>query len=248
MFTWISEISQARARIARASALAVILPLAGCFGPDTGTLSFLASGNEGKQDVVARDVLRKVELYDGDVVVRATAGYCIDRKTLRRSKSEGFILMASCEALSGVRGHDVEPVLMTISVLPDQPGVAKPTAQEIAASVAPAGVLGSVERDDLTLVHFASGGDGVLAEGDARHWRGGMVLNGHLIGLALYARKNSPMAGKEGRGLLTELARSMRRSSPKRAAPATGTPAAETTAPPPRGLGDLLGGLFPDSG
>lgn len=192
------------------------LPLMGCFGPETGALSFLASGNEKTE--VARDVLRKTSLLGGDVVVRGPEGYCVDRRSLRHRDTSGFALLASCESLSGVRGQQVEPVLMTVSVVPGGPEVQRPGATEIAALMAPAQVLAAHEDADLALVHFASGGDGVLPGGDARHWRGGMVVNGYLVGLALYAQKDGAMAGGDGRRLLTELARSIRRASPDRPA------------------------------
>jgi len=203
--------------------MAAMLPLAGCFGPEGGALSFLASGNES-QDAV-QDVPRKVALYDGDVVVRGPAGYCIDRRSLRGKPDGGFVLLASCEALSGLRGHAVEPVLMTVSVMPATPGALRPGAGEIARLMAPAEVLASEETADLALVHFASGGDGVLPGGDGRHWRAGMVVNGHIVGLALYARKGGAMAGGDGRALLTDLARGIRRSSRERPAPSAPAPA-----------------------
>lgn len=242
MSTWISDLSLARARLARAVFLAAVLPLAGCFGPETGALSFLSSGNE--KESVARDVMRKVALYEGDVVVRGPGGYCIDRRTLRRHKDGGFVLLASCESLSGVRGQAVEPVVMTVSVLPDAPGAARPSVAQIARLMAPAEVLASHETTDVTLVQFASGGDGILPDGDARHWRGGMMLGDHLIGLALYARKGSPMAGKDGRALLTDLARSIRRASPARSAP----PREAGPPPEPRKSDADSDGLSTDSG
>lgn len=232
----------ARAGLVRAFLLAAVLPLAGCFGPDTGALSFLASGNE---EPAARDVLRKVSLYEGDVVVRGPSGYCIDRQTLRKRSTGGFVLLASCESLSGLRGQEVEPVVMTVSVLPDTRGVARPAAEDIARLMAPAKVLAAHETGDVTLVHFASGGEGILPDGDARHWRGGMVLNGHLLGLALYSGKGGPMAGKKGRALLTDLARAIRRASPDRPPP----PPAEAAPPPdPAATDGELGGLSTDSG
>lgn len=199
----------------RAAALAAMLPLAGCMGSNAGGLSFLASGDTP----ATSDALRKVAMYDGEVVVRGPAGYCIDKRTLRRSRNGGFALLASCESLSGLRGHGVEPLVMTMSVLPDAPGATRPTASEIAATMTPAQVIAAHETTDATLVHFASGGDDGLEGGDARHWRGGMLVNGHLILLALYAREGSPMAGKDGRALLTDLARSVRRATPARPAP-----------------------------
>ncbi len=207
--------------------LASVLLLAGCLGSDTGALGFLASGKEDE----GRKVLRKVALYDGDVVVRGPRGYCIDRRTLRRRDNGGFVLLASCESLSGMRGEAVEPVLITVSVLPDPPDgevPAAPTAQQIARSMAPAEVLAAHESAELTVVQFASGGDRILPGGDARHWRAGMRLNGHLVALALYAKSDSAMAGPGGRGLLTDVARRMRQASPELVPARSGdTPAPE---------------------
>lgn len=246
MSTWISSISFGLFRRAlRMAAVLLVLPLAGCLGEQSGALSFLSSG---KTEDVARDVLRKVSLYEGDVVVGGPDGYCIDRRSIRRNKSGGFVLLASCESLSGVRGHEVEPILMTVSVLPDEAGDTRPGVAEIAASMAPHQVLAQREGKTLTLVHFAGGGDGRLPGGDARHWRGASVLNGHLLGFALYARKGSVSAGPEGYRMLVELEKVIRQSSPRRPPASPSSPVADTTAPPPRGLGSLLGGLFPDSG
>jgi len=189
-----------------------VLPLAGCFGSDIGTLGFLSAGKEE----AGQAVLRKVALYDGDVVVRGPGGYCIDRRTLRPDGRAGFVLVASCESLSGLRGQAVEPVLITVSVLPDMEAGSVLTAEEMANDLAPAEVLAAHESDGLTLVQLSSGGDRILPEGDARHWRGSMAMNGHMIGLALYARKGSPMAGADGRGMLIELAQRIRRASPER--------------------------------
>ncbi len=214
--------------------------LAGCFGPEAGALSFLTAAN--REPAETREVLRRVALYEGDVVVRGPGGYCIDHKTMRDGSRGAFVLLASCEALNGVRGQGVEPVVMTVSVLPDTRGVTRPRAEDIAQLMAPAKVLATHELRDVALVHFASGGQGVLPDGDPRHWRGGMVLNGHLIGLALYSGKGGKMAGKDGRLLLTDLARVIRRSSPTR-------PASSEKAAPPAGEKEHdPDGLSSDSG
>ncbi|MEQ9258294.1 MAG: hypothetical protein RIG84_04275 [Roseovarius sp.] len=213
MSTWISDRLAPRLRLcaARGALLAALLPLAGCLGEESGALGFLSGG---RSEPVARDVLRKVELYEGEVVVRGPPGYCIDRKTMRRRETGGFVLLASCEALSGVRGQEVPPVVMTVSVLPGNGGTPHPGVEDVARSVSAGAVLGSVERSDMTLVHLDAGGDQILPGGDPRHWRGAMVLNGHLVGVALYAPLKSPMAGDKGRALLTDLARGLRRESP----------------------------------
>jgi hypothetical protein len=218
MFTWISSISRLpRAGfLARALALgACLVVLPGCFGEERGALGFLSSGKEDKN--APRDVLRKVELYDGEVVVRGPDGYCIDRKTMRRQSTAGFVLLASCESLSGVRGSEVEPVVMTVSVLPDTAGLPRPSPADVARSLRGAEVLKAHQVGEVAMVQFATGGAGILAQGDPRHWRGAMTLNGHLLGFALYARRGSDLAGEEGRAMLSELARVIRQETPPRA-------------------------------
>lgn len=105
-----------------ALALMIVVSLSGCLGSGFG------AGAD-----VQRDVLRTTSLYDGDVVVVGPQGYCIDKKSMRNRKTQGFVMLASCEALSGVRGQEVEPVIMTLTVLPGQAGATQPTAQEVAA-------------------------------------------------------------------------------------------------------------------
>ncbi|MEM7598810.1 MAG: hypothetical protein AAF382_14035 [Pseudomonadota bacterium] len=212
--------------------------LSGCLGSDFS--GFGAGGD------VKRDVIRTVTLYEGDVVVRGPDGYCIDRRSMRDRASQGFVVLASCESLSGVRGQEVEPVIMTLTVLPGRAGATRPSATQIAASKPDMAVIKAVEGEDLSLVHFANGGDQALAGKDPRHWRGAMTVNGHLIGLALYARRGGQMAGDVGQGLLIRLAQNTKSSSPVRPQ-VVATTAEETGAPPPGSLGALLGGLFPDS-
>lgn len=188
-----------------------IIGLFGLSGCLASNLPGLGTGSSAP-----RDVTRTVTLYDGDVVVRGPQGYCIDRKSLRNRAGQGFVMLASCEALSGVRGDGVEPVIMTLTVLPGQADATRPSAAAVAGSLPGVQVLDTVEEDDISLVHFASGGDQALAGKDPRHWRGAMAVNGHLIGLALYGRQGSAMAGTEGKGLLRALAQNTKLSSPVR--------------------------------
>ncbi len=244
MSTWTSDTGLPMGAWARrALAVCAVFGLSGCLGSETGALGFLSSGSEPK-----RDVVRTASLYDGNVVVRGPQGYCVDKRSLRSGKSRGFVMLASCEALSGVRGNDVEPLIMTVSALPRDVNAAKPSAQEVANSMAPTPVLASFEAEDVNLVQFASGGEQALPGGDPRYWRGVMVLNGHLVGLALYARQGSPHAGAEGRDMLVELARSTRATTPVRPLVTDASELVSATPAPSNPLGALLGGLFPDSG
>ncbi|MEO0751887.1 MAG: hypothetical protein AAFY25_08790 [Pseudomonadota bacterium] len=218
-----------------------------CFGilAVVGLSGCIGSGFADRSDV-QRDVIRSATLYDGDVVVRAPQGYCIDRRSMRDRAAQGFVVLASCESLSGVRGQKVEPVIMTLTVLPGRAGVRRPSATDIAASMPDMRVIERVESDDLSLVHFASGGNQALLGKDPKHWRGAMAVNGHLIGLALYGRQGSKMAGQDGQGLLRALAQNTKSASPVRPLVVDAAPE-QTSVSPPASLRGLLGGLFPDS-
>lgn len=233
MSTWISNIGRCLI------ALMGVLSLSGCLG--AGFPGFGAGGD------VQRDVIRSVSLYDGDVVVSAPDGYCIDRRFLRDRVSRGFVMLASCESLSGTRGQNVEPVIMTLTIVPGGAGAANPSSAEIANSMSGTSVITSIDDTDLSLVHFASGGDQALAEKDPKHWRGAMAINGHLVALSLYGPQGSPMAGTDGQLLLRALAKNTKASSPVRslivesAAEVAPSAASEPTKP-------LWGVLFPNSG
>ncbi|WP_135505974.1 hypothetical protein [Roseovarius aestuariivivens] len=222
--------------------LAALLPLAGCMN------SALAPGGGAK-------AMREMPLYGGRIVVRGPEGYCIDPASRRRQSSATLVFLASCEALTGQRGFRVDPALMTVTVTPRRPGTEQPTARGIARAMAPKQPLSESDENGLAIVHFNTGGDGALPGGDPRYWRGGMALNGHLVSLAVYGPDGSRIAGPGGRALLRGLAAEIRRASTV-SAPAPGAARARqgtrqdpyTQEKKPRGLGALLGGLFPNSG
>ena len=244
MSTWISD---SGFRGFRAGYLALILPLAGCLGEGTGEggLSFRSPPGAANPDEVP--VLHKIELFRGNVVVAGPRGYCIDSQSLRRGGDGGFVLIASCESLTGKAGQAVAPAVMTVSVLPRRLNAEQPTAADIAAQAAPAEVLAADDGDGISMVRLASGGDALMPGGDPKYWRGGMLINGHVVGLAVYGPKGSAIAGKSGRSTLLALAEILRERSPVK----DYTPvAAETPADnseKPKTLGALLGGLFPES-
>jgi hypothetical protein len=226
MSTWISE---HRPRALLAGVLALVL--AGC-------------GTTGAEP----EVVRSVTLYGGDVVVAGPPGYCIDGARVRRGASGGFVLLASCDSLTGADTAGAAPAVMTVSVLPRQ-GQTAPRSDQIAASVAPAKALDRSDRNGLALVRVSEGGDAELPGGDPRYWRGGMSVNGHLIGLAVYGPAGSDIAGTGGRRLAESLAARIRTASPDEPV-ATGGEEEATGPASPRsgGLGGLLDALFPNQG
>ncbi len=155
--------------------------------------------------------LKAVALFQGNVVVSGPEGYCVDRGSVKQRAQGSFVLLASCESLSGKRGRNVPPAVMTVSVLPRSDGASLPKPAELARGQTPVEV---VERDDLSLVYLPAGGNVSVPGGDPKHWRGGMVLNGHTVGLAVYGFAGSATSGAAGRQLITGLAARLRRANP----------------------------------
>lgn len=202
---------------AGAWAVPVALVLAGCMpAGEGGGLSFLTSKDEKKAAAPRRDLPKSVVLAGGRVTVNAPRGYCVDPATVRRGSTSGFALLGACNTLRGdFAGADVEPVVMTISVQPRLLKQDAPTAEAMAAVLAPRRALRKENGDGLTLIQLADGGDQVLPAGDPKHWRGAMLVNGYLIGLALYAPKGSAYAEGRGRRLLLALAENLRAANTK---------------------------------
>lgn len=221
MSTWTSESPRRRRAVRPVLALAAGGLLGGCIegGITAGSLGFAASGTRAAPPVRATPLgrpLKTVALVGGRVVVSGPDGYCIDGDSVTTGGEQGFAVVASCEVLSGgAIGKPVEPVILSVTVLPPgEGGTLVPSAAALAAAQAPARVLERVEARGLTLVHLASGGDAATGSGDARHWRGAMSVNGHLVMMALYVSEGSPLAGSAGQVLLRQMARRLDSASP----------------------------------
>ena len=244
MFTWISKRHpQALCRIA---ILALTLPLAGCLAEGSdGGMGFLSPSGVAKPS--ERPVLKQVSLFRGDVIVQGPAGYCIDRQSLRRGGEASFVLIASCETLSGKADIAVDPAVLTVTVLPQSATAQQPSSGDLAALAAPAKILHSRDRDGVSMIQLSQGGNTSLPGGDPRYWRGGMVINGHVVGLAVYGPKGSSVAGKQGQRLIMALAKTLRSLSPV----SNDTPVSRGTMNEKlnnsTGLGALRGELFPES-
>ena len=221
----------------RTAVVMSVLAVAGCVD-----IAGLAGGapESGEQ------TLNQISLYNNEVVVTAPRGYCIDAAQIKRGSFGAFIPIGSCESLTGQAGVPVEPGLITVSVLPRQSDRAMPTASDVAASMPGDKALQEIDGDGLSIVHFATGGARALPGGDPRYWRGGMMINGHLLGLAVYGPQDSPLADRQGLQLLMDLAEELRLSSPTvDAAPAQRNAEGRMIG---AGVQRLLGGLFPNSG
>jgi len=215
MSTWISRLA--------VLALAT-LTLAGC---DEATgLPFAAEFGSVAENP-GRSRMAQVPLSGGQVVLSVPDGYCIDRQSLRRLGPNGFALVARCDTV-GVRGffgaHDL--AVMTVTTVPQKAGRAEPTPRAVAASAGATKVLDQRSRNGLALVRLDGGAqtpDGVSPV----HWRGAFTLNGHLVGIALYAPEGSSALKGGGAALITDLAERTRKSSMP---PATATAGTKPTA------------------
>ena len=206
MSTWISR---------SAALLLAALPLAAC-DEATGLpfAEFAALGDSG------RPRLAQVSLAGGDVVVVAPDGYCIDRQTLRRIGPNGFAMIARCDTVGvrgGFAGYDL--AVITVTTAAQQPGTGAPTVDAVVRSGGGARVLDRRSREGLALVRFGTGGHALEGVSDI-HWRGAFTLNGHLVGIGLYAPEGSPALGAGGAGLLTDMTRRTRQASAAKSAEA----------------------------
>ena len=255
MSTWTSKPLGGVRRLTLCAAL--LLSLAGCLasGP-AGQANFAASGDDGANRKAPAQK-RQVPLFGGEVIVAGPQGYCIDPTSLPKRGGGHVVLMASCEALTGLPGHSVEPVLITVSVLPYRKNATHPDARALAKQMQPARVLDIVDGDGISLVHLGAGGAQGIDGGDPRHWRAAMEINGHVIGLAVYAARGGRAAGPKGQRLIVDLAEIMRDKSPTRvirpepspmAQPLTPGPQSHPSAPRTEGILGGLNSLFSNSG
>ncbi len=161
---------------------------------------------------------RRARMFGGAVIVAGPGGYCIDPGTLQGHSDEGFAVIASCRILSGGRvGRDVPPVVITVAVGANEGNEALPSPAMLAA-LSGTELLSGGLVDGFVAANLADGGREVLEDGDPRHWRGAFLLDGRLVGLALYAPKGSEMTGPAGRDLLRGVMERIRELSSSQAA------------------------------
>ncbi len=156
---------------------------------------------------------RRAAFYGGDVVVAGPTGYCVDPKSVQRRATSGFVLLASCGHLSGAPSGRVPAAVITVSILPRDARAQAPTAAQLAGPWRNAGVAQQADQGGVAMIQVARGGDSLLPQGDPRHWRGAMLINGHLIGLAVYGEAGAQVSGEAGKALLAGAARAMRSAS-----------------------------------
>jgi hypothetical protein len=204
----------------RAVLLALTLPLAACLAPGQGDAHF---GLLESPDAKPAEMLRRVSLFRGEVIVAGPGGYCVDPKSVRRKGSNSFALLANCAHMSKAESSDAPAAVITVSVLAHSDTARQPNAAEMAVALRQSGVMAQIDGDAVTLVQVARGGDQKVPGSDPRHWRATLLINGHLVGLAVYSGPNGPATGRAGRDIVIATAKAMRQASPVQ--PADQTPA-----------------------
>lgn len=159
-----------------------------------------------------KEQVTRASLAAGNVELVAPFGYCVDERSVRVRATESFAMLARCDTL-GMRGffaaQDLAVITVTIVSTDD---TTQPTAKELAASATPAAVVGQTTRGGLPFVRLR-GSDHEVDGASPEHWRSAFVVNGQLVGLALYANEDSLALTDEGALILSELAAQTRKAS-----------------------------------
>lgn len=207
--------------------------LIGCDEIDpSGRMSLL-----GRSAGAEASVLTSAGLAGGAIHVSGPDGYCVDPDSLRRTATGGFAAIASCNILSGgAQGPVVEPALATVTV--SQADASAPTPPDLAAALQTE-LLTTREFDAVTVGQMASGGAEAFVGSDPRHWRGAFLVGPYLVGVTLYAPRNSPLVSTQGAAFLNTVSSRIR----ARFVPAAGE-SAEQSQSPENELKAGLGRLF----
>lgn len=146
------------------------------------------------------NALAVATMADGAVVLTPPPNYCIDKSSLKRR----FALMARCDTLGTKANPDAPLALITATLMPFDSGAEAPKAADLAAALESGTILQTKDAGGLALVQTqsATGLDGF----SERHWRGVFVVNGILVGLALYTPQNGPAGNDSGAAILAALA------------------------------------------
>ncbi|MEM7318136.1 MAG: hypothetical protein AAF408_03845 [Pseudomonadota bacterium] len=164
-------------------------------------------------------MLTRTAIGGGDIVLAAPEGYCIDRRSVRRDRASSFAVLARCDTL-GARGFFEAQDQALITVITEaRPQAKQPTKAGLSASsggtVTATRVIGGQPFIRVSTANHKVQG------ASAQHWRTALALNGHLIGLALYARPGSDALDRNGAIILADLSRETQ--------PATSAKANQTT-------------------
>lgn len=178
----------------------------------------------------------RLAVTGGAVTIAGPDGYCIDRRSSHTGKDEGFVLMASCAAVSrnAQAPRPAVPALLTATIVPPE-GAGGPVTGQMSglkryfgsatgrAALARDDRSDSVEiidmatRDDTFVVHLRDKSTG-LADGlSAEYWRAIFDLNGQIVTASVTGFKSRRLSDDAGYETLRAFVARIRAASAKTA-------------------------------
>lgn len=144
--------------------------------------------------------LSQADMAGGIVTLVAPSGFCIDSASLKQR----FALMARCDRLGAAAAAGAAPLgVITVSLSKVAPGSALPDPQVTGAALGLSEV--SAPTGDENSQIFRARGPAPTDDLDGRHWRATALINGQLMGVALYGPKGDAEVHEEGRSIITTL-------------------------------------------
>jgi len=173
-------------------------------------------------------------VLDNSVVVRAPTGYCVDSRASFDRGAQAFVLLASCDSVTGnaAAGRPFAPALLSASV--SDPTAGDPPVSEQLSRLksffnAPAGraalskvgdpndvrIVSTSSQGNVFIVHARVTEKGRAAAVGPDQWRALFNVNGKLVSASVYALRDRPISSDSGRATLNELVALIRGSSPR---------------------------------
>ncbi|WP_299650556.1 hypothetical protein [uncultured Tateyamaria sp.] len=205
-------------------------------------LGALLMGLAACEDIAALDLggattgenlaLRNATLGDGTIKLVPPPGFCVDKRSLRKS----FAIMARCDTLGGNLNTDAPLAVITATTL----AVTGP-AQVSTSDVAGASETVLQQDDDgpLALVQVK----GAPPSPDMRdtYWRGAARVGNHVVGLAIYEATSGQDLGATAPNLLIQ---TYERTQEQSVVALVALQDNSATGGPKQTNGGLLSGLF----
>lgn len=176
---------------------AALVALAGCDDIAGG----LAGAPSGQKPATANNALRFANLGGGAVTLVPPAGFCIDKRTLRKE----FALMARCDILGGATEFGTPVALITAAIVPQ--------AKHDADRRGDAGEVVLQERTYDTHSVFQLEGRPPSADLRKVYWRAVGTVGEQVIGLALYEPTGGAELGERAPDMLSQTVRQTQDSS-----------------------------------
>jgi hypothetical protein len=143
----------------------------------------------------------QVNMAGGAVILKAPRGFCIDGHSLKQR----FALMARCDKLGApAAAAGAAPLgVITVSLSKAVPNTGLPDPTVTATALGLSNVS-DLSGDDTTVI-FRATGPAPTEDLDEKHWRATALVNGQILGLALYGAKDGQEVSDEGREILTSV-------------------------------------------